>query len=144
MAAGRALINPPPFTPHAYGLLGAAADVTANAPAHWEAGLTWQPLCAAAAVTFDECLVVTGAGEVAEPATKTASFDSLRRGATPFTVYARKDCSAPTYWNDAAAQTAVQAIRSDLTAAQNAVQTINGRITTIQSDIAAIKVKIGL
>lgn len=104
MASPRALIAPPAFTPHAYGLLTVAADVTATAPAHWEAGVTWQPLCAAAGVTFDECLVVTGVGVVPEPAEKAATFTSHRRAATPFTVYARKDCAAPTFWNQAAGE----------------------------------------
>lgn len=74
--------------------------MTATAPSHWEAGVIWEPLCAAAGATYDECLVVTGAGVVAEPAVKTATEVSNRRAATPFTVYARKDCSAPGTWED--------------------------------------------
>lgn len=106
MASPRVLIDPPAFTPAAYGLLAVAQDRTATMPAHWEAGITWQPLCAEAGVTFDECLVVTGVGAIPEPAAKAATFEGVRRGATPFTVYARKDCSAPTWWTDAEAETA--------------------------------------
>ncbi len=102
--SGRQLIDPPAFTAPGYGLLSVAQDVTARAGAHWEAGVIWQPLCAAAGVTFDECLVVTGAGLSPEPAVKAATFVSQRRAATPFTVYARKDCSIPTFWNDASAE----------------------------------------
>lgn len=101
MANGRVVVPAPAFTPSQYGLLSVARDMTGEFNTHWAAGITYQPLCAGTASTFDECLVVTGVGASPEPAAKTATFTSQRRGATPFTVISRKDCSAPTFWNDA-------------------------------------------
>lgn len=99
MPNGRALSNPPLFVPPMFGLLSIAQDMTAELPSHWEAGIVYQPLCSDGEATYDECLTVTGVGAVPEPAAKTATFISQRRAATPFTVYVRKDCSAPTFWN---------------------------------------------
>lgn len=101
MANGRVVVPAPAFTPSQYGLLSVARDMTGVFDTHWGAGITYQPLCAATASTFDECLVVTGVGASPEPAVKAATFTSQRRAATPFTVISRKDCSAPTFWNDA-------------------------------------------
>lgn len=101
MVNGRVIVPAPAFTPPQYGLLSVASDMTAQFPKNWEAGIIWQPLCAAGGTTYDECLVVTGVGAVPEPPAKAPTFENERRAATPFTVLARKDCSAPTYWNNA-------------------------------------------
>lgn len=101
MANGRVVVPAPAFTPSQYGLLSVARDMTGEFPSHWGAGIIYQPLCAGTASTFDECLVVTGVGASPMPATKAATFTSVRRAATPFTVISRKDCSAPTFWDDA-------------------------------------------
>lgn len=101
MANGRVVVPAPAFTPSQYGLLSVARDMTGEFDSHWAAGITYQPLCAGTSSTFDECLVVTGVGASPEPAAKAATFTSQRRAATPFTVISRKDCSAPTFWNDA-------------------------------------------
>lgn len=44
--------------------------------------------------TYDECIAVTGSGEApSEPSAKSANVELIDRGATPFTVYAKFDCS---------------------------------------------------
>jgi hypothetical protein len=60
---------------------------------HWQNGVTWQDRCPTGDTTYDECLAVTGIGAPPEPAAKTANVEETNRGATPFTVYARFDCS---------------------------------------------------
>lgn len=100
MANGRALVPSPAFTPLSYGLLTVAQDMTSQFNPHWEAGITYMPLCSAPDSTYDECLTVTGVGATPQPETKSASFANVRRASTPFTVYARKDCSTPTFWDD--------------------------------------------
>lgn len=104
MVSGRVVTNPPLFTPALYGLLGVAQDATASMPSHWEAGITYQPLCAAPGSTYDECLSVTGVGAVAEPPAKSQTYTTPRMGATPFTVVVRNDCSAPTHWDTAVSE----------------------------------------
>lgn len=106
MANGRVVAPAPAFTPSQYGLLSVARDMTGEMPSHWEAGITYMPLCPYGDSTFDECVVVTGAGATPEPPVKAATFNNVRQAATPFTVYVRKDCSIPTFWNEAAGQVA--------------------------------------
>lgn len=95
MAGPRLIVNPPAFTPSPYGLLSVAQQVTADGP-HWQNGVTWQASCPSplSRSTYDECIAVTGSGEAPpEPAAKTDNVDLAYRGATPFTVYAKFDCS---------------------------------------------------
>lgn len=47
--------------------------------------------------TYDECIVVTGVGDVPEPSAKDGNVDVSTRAATPFTTYARFDCSTVGY-----------------------------------------------
>ena len=94
----------PSFTPLPYGLFSALADVTRNPRTfHWEAGVQWESICASSTTTFDPCVSVTGsAGLDVGPApdkAETASYE--QRGATPFTVLAEIDCSAPGFWDRA-------------------------------------------
>lgn len=60
---------------------------------HWQQGVTWLDRCPTGDTAYDECLAVTGTGAPPEPPAKTANVTQDPRGATPFTVYARFDCS---------------------------------------------------
>lgn len=95
MAGPRLIVNAPTFTPSPYGLLSVAQQVTADGP-HWQNGITWQARCLVpmGRSTYDECIVVTGSGESPpEPSAKTDMVDLTYRGATPFTAFAKFDCS---------------------------------------------------
>lgn len=109
MAGPRQLVDAPTFTPSPYGLLSVVQTPTDRDP-HWQNGVTWTSFCPTAGqATYDECIAVTGSsGAVPEPSDKTANVDVVHRGATPFTVYARFDCS--TVGNEEAIETARQAL----------------------------------
>jgi hypothetical protein len=95
VAGPRLIVNPPTFTPAPYGLLSVAQEATPDGP-HWQNGITWQASCPSplSRSTYDECIAVTGSGDSPpEPAAKTDNVDLAYRGATPFTVYAKFDCS---------------------------------------------------
>lgn len=93
MAGARLIVDPPAFTTLPYGLW----DVTQKpAPdnAHWQTGITYITRCPTGGTTYDECLSVTGTGEAPPaPPAKTDNVEQEFRGATPFTIYARFDCS---------------------------------------------------
>ena len=96
MAGPRLIVNPPAFTPSPYGLLSVAQQVNTDGTPHWQNGVTWQTRCLVpmGRSTYDECIVVTGSGGAPpEPATKTDMVDLGYRGSTPFTPYAKFDCS---------------------------------------------------
>ena len=96
----RQIVNSPEFTVPPYGLWDAVQQPPA--PDHWMAGVTFEERCADALTTYDECVVVTGAGSPpAAPAAKSSSFVKSFRGAQPFTVFAEFDCS-PVGLTDAA------------------------------------------
>lgn len=120
MANKRVLVDPPPFTPLRFGLLSAAIDRTAEAPDHWRTGVTWQSHCPDADGTYDPCLVetrddvdptMTETDPAPEPDPKAETDTNLDvedeqaslflRGATPFTVYNRQDCSPVGFWERA-------------------------------------------
>lgn len=111
MAAPRPIVDPPVFTPTPYSLLSVIQAVSSTDP-HWQNGVTYQARCLnpMGDSTYDECLVVTGAGAVPEPPVKTDNVLLDTRGATPFTVYAKFECSpvgvaeAARYASDALAQ----------------------------------------
>jgi hypothetical protein len=95
VAGPRLIVNAPTFTPSPYGLLSVAQQVTPDGP-HWQNGITWQTRCLVpmGQLTYDECISVTGSGESPpEPSPKTDVVDLTYRGATPFTAYAKFDCS---------------------------------------------------
>lgn len=93
MAGPRLLIDSPlSFSPSPYGLLSVAQAATPQSP-HWQNGVTWISNCNDANTTYDECIAVTGVGSPPEPSPKEAATGLQLRGATPFTVYARFDCS---------------------------------------------------
>lgn len=108
MANGRAIVEPPVFTPLRFGLLSVSQDRTAEAPGHWSAGITWQSHCPDADSTYDLCLTEAGPG-AEEPPDKADTTEFLLRGATPFAVYARFSCS-PAGFYERAQQLAEQAI----------------------------------
>lgn len=96
MAGPRQIVDPPTFTRSQFGLLSVVQTPTIQ-DSHWQNGVTWQSLCPVnmGSSTYDECIATTGApeGVVPEPATKTDNVDRIVRGATPFTPYAKFDCS---------------------------------------------------
>lgn len=96
MAGPRLIVNPPTFTPSPYGLLSVAQQVNTDGTPHWQNGITWQSRCLSpmGRLTYDECIVVTGAeGTPPEPSVKADVLDMQLRGATPFTAYAKFDCA---------------------------------------------------
>lgn len=109
MSNKRVLIGPPPFSPLSFGLLSAAIDRTADAPDHWQMGVTWQSHCPDADGTYDPCLTETRSLEspeetapvATEPPTKEPTTEFFLRGATPFTVYTRFDCNPIGFWEQA-------------------------------------------
>ena len=115
MANKRLLVEPPAFTPLRFGLLSAATDRTAEVAAqgnHWATGVTWQSHCPGTDGTYDECLtVVRDAGDPTtvdsdlppEPPDKESTTGFQLRGATPFTVLARFDCSPVGFYDRAQA-----------------------------------------
>jgi len=110
VAGPRLLVDAPPFTPSVHGLLS-VIDFRSPGDPHWQNGVTWKSLCMSAsngATTYDECIVVTGSGAVPEPSPKADNVDNVYRGATPFTVVARFDCSP--VGNEDARQIALDAL----------------------------------
>lgn len=92
MAGARPVVDGPAFTPLPYGLWDAAQHPAPDP--HWRQGVTYIERCPDAAVTYDECLAVTGTGGAPPaPAAKADNVDQRFRGATPFTVFAEFDCS---------------------------------------------------
>lgn len=104
MANGRVIVPPPAFTPISHGLLSVSQDLTGQFSPRWEAGIIYQPMCSDVDSTYGDCLVVTGVGAVPAAPAKSATYVNVRRASTPFTVYARKDCAAPTFWDQAPAE----------------------------------------
>lgn len=104
MPRPRLNVAAPTFTPLPYGLLSALSDVTRNPRNfHWEAGVQWESICASSTTTFDPCVSVTGSAglDVGPAPAKSETAEYERRGATPFTLYAEIDCSAPGFWDRA-------------------------------------------
>lgn len=91
MAGARTIVDPPAFTPLPYGLWESIQHPTP--PTHWQQGVTWVDRCPTGGTTYDECLSVTGTGSPPAPGSKTDNVAQEFRGATPFTVYTRFDCS---------------------------------------------------
>ena len=92
MAARQLIELPAVFTALPYGLWDTIQTPSPDG-VHWQQGVTWEDRCPTGDTTYDECLAVTGTGAPPEPAAKTANVTQEARGATPFTVYARFDCS---------------------------------------------------
>lgn len=90
----RLTVPPPSFEPSPFGLLTVVEARFDEDDPHWRSGVQWSPLCGGVLTTYDPCLAVTGTGGPPPfPAAKTSNLDDEARGATPFTVYARFDCS---------------------------------------------------
>lgn len=102
----RQYVDPPTFTALPFGLLASVTDLRSPADPHWQAGVTWQPLCGIGGSTYEKCLTVSGSGvaPVARPAPKSDTTETVAaRGATAFSVFAEVDCSPVGFWDDAEA-----------------------------------------
>jgi hypothetical protein len=88
------VVELPVPVPRPGGLLDVAVAPPEQGDAHWEQGVTYQGDCPTGATTYDECIaqLAGGGAPPAQPA-KADNVDRPLRGATPFTVYARYDCS---------------------------------------------------
>jgi hypothetical protein len=76
-----------------YGLLTAVEPLDVGASSHWQNGVAWQSRCPTPAVTYDECVAVTGTGAPPAPSSLTDNVDRQMRAATAFTSYLEIDCS---------------------------------------------------
>jgi len=94
----RKLVTGPLVTPESATLLDYVQWVEDTDP-HWQAGITYSELCGEASSTFDLC--VTSPNVTGDNPTKTETADRSWRGATPFPVYTRIDCSPVGWWDDA-------------------------------------------
>lgn len=95
MAGPRQIVEPPSFTPLSYGLLSVVENITPQ-DSHWQNGVTYTSHCVTGmgAITWDECITVTGAGgPPPAPLTKTGNVSTTHRGAIPFTPMVEFDCS---------------------------------------------------
>lgn len=111
MAGPRQIVDSPTFASSRFGLLSVVQTPTTR-DAHWQNGVTWSSYCPddMGDTTYDECVATTGApdGALPVPAAKTANVDHIIRGATPFTIYVRFDCSP--VGNEEAQQVATRAL----------------------------------
>lgn len=99
----RTYVSAPAFTPLPFGLLTSLSPfIRTPSDPHWQAGVIYESVCAVGNTTFDECFAVTGTDGVATPVgpppSKASTEEFILRGATPFTVFAQMDCSAPGFW----------------------------------------------
>lgn len=98
MVNPRTFVAPPITTPSPYGLLS-GVDIRPDGEAYWRLGATWQDMCPTGGSTLETCYpsspAVTGTSFA-----KTANATRSNWGATPFTIYAEIDCSAPAFWDD--------------------------------------------
>lgn len=113
MARGRFLIGSDslPFTAPQYDLLSTATQLDLP-DAHWRMGLTWEPLCPEADGTYDPCLVVPWL-TADQPPEKTQTTEWQIRGAIPFTVYSRIDCSPVGTWDQLSTRNQQALVRSE-------------------------------
>lgn len=106
MANNRFYVEAPAtFTPLPYGLLQSlSTSIRTPTDPHWQMGVNYESICEGGNTTYDDCIVVTGSGlgqPVPPSPPKAASATIDKRGATPFTVFAEIDCSAPGFWDRA-------------------------------------------
>lgn len=122
----RVHVTSPAFSPLPYGLLTSLSTETRFPQnQHWRTGVTYETLCAQADTTYDDCFAVSGTGGAVPPpaAAKSATAEILWRGATPFTVYAEVNCSAPGFWDNAQDLIAQTHARAEETAVETALWT---------------------
>lgn len=100
MVIRRQLVRPPMFTPSLYGLMS-VAEIRDDPNPHWKLGVNYLDLCGIADTTYDECVNGVDSLVVPPPADKATTASINYRGAAPFTVYSRIDCSPVGFWNDA-------------------------------------------
>jgi hypothetical protein len=98
--------EPTSFTAPEYGLLTTATELDFPSDnTHWKMGVVWEPLCPDVDGTYAPCIAVTEtAGEIVPvpetPVPKPPTFADQIQGATPFTAYARIDCSPVGSWDE--------------------------------------------
>jgi hypothetical protein len=95
VAGPRLPVDSPPFTASPFGLLS-VVRFPSESNGHWLNGITWSSRCLDASMgstTYDECISVTGVGDLPEPSAKVDNINVVDRGATPITAYVRFDCS---------------------------------------------------
>lgn len=134
MARGRLPIGSElPYTPAQYDLLSTATFLDLQ-DAHWQMGINWVPNCPEVSGALDACLALTADGEDGteeNPAeliavdldgntVKSPTSGWAIRGATPFTVYARIDCSPVGTWDEISARTEQALTRAEATAVEQA------------------------
>jgi hypothetical protein len=91
-------VDPPSHIASPYGLLSVVDARYDEASPHWRQGVEWDSLCGTLNTTYDPCFSVTDAGTPPPtPPAKTSELTFEDRGAQPFTVVARFDCS-PAAW----------------------------------------------
>lgn len=118
MASGRLLIRSDllPFTAPQYGLLSTATELELT-DRQWRMGIKWEPLCPDTDGTYDPCVAVVNvdgtAGPADDPEAKTATTEWPIRGAVPFTVYSRIDCSPVGTWSELSARNRQALIRAE-------------------------------
>lgn len=92
MARSNLLIDPPVSAVLPYGLMSVVQPLDV-ADTHWQAGIAWQSRCPSVAVTYDECVAVTGTAAPPAPPLKTSTVAQENRAATAFTTYVELDCA---------------------------------------------------
>lgn len=100
----RTYVSAPSFSPLPFGLLSSLSGAFRTASnSHWQFGVNYEPICAQGSTTFSRCFAVsgTGLGPVGSPPAKAPTTGIDQRGATPFTVFAEVDCSAPDFFDRA-------------------------------------------
>lgn len=120
------LAPPPSFDPRNFGLLTAVQARYDEPDAHWRNGVIWQDICGLGSNTFDPFCLTTSSIPVsgAPPATKVDNIDWNTYGATPFTVFAKVDCSPVGYSQEEQRARAVDALtRTEAYQVENAFWT---------------------
>lgn len=105
----RLLVDPPVGQPSPYGLLS-VADIRTESDVHWQAGITWRSNCGGADTTYDDCISSSPSAS-GVPSGKGSNAVFTPRGATPFTVFTKFDCSLPDFYENAEA-TALKALQT--------------------------------
>ena len=122
MAGPKTLVAAPQFDPRNYGLLSVVQPRYDEPDPHWRNGVIWQDLCGLGANTYDPFCLATGTGTT--PATKTDNIDWNTYAATPFTVFAKVDCSPVGYSQEEQRGRAIDALnRTEAYQVENAFWT---------------------
>jgi hypothetical protein len=128
MAIRHIVRQSPIFTPSPNGLLS-VSEIRDDSDAHWQLGVTYPDLCGIAGTTYDECVSGLSPLVVPDPDPKTATTEHAYRGAAPFTVYTRIDCSPVGFWDDAQASVRRALERTESWAVERTVWTGSTPVT---------------